>query len=618
MLGLISLAILSCGSNKKRSVVIPNRPFKISIGSAKLEMPAGAVNKRTTITVEAIGKGKPEMRKGVKIRGSIYHFSGFEGKTFNKTVKITLPFRQKKSDKSKPYPAYWNGTNWERVDGKIRGSSFIIETDHLSYWAVITIVNDAKELSQTFEEIIDSYVVSNNKNIRYVLPVAKYRVNSDGMEGVIFGSKIIGFFSGATHSSIFKSFKKYYDIEDAIIELIEKKSSRPIKYLSLCCPLDIPNTNVLKANDFLLIAEESNEMPLGIPVEVKFNLQTINSNIPIPRTISSFKEVYAKTEKYDFYSVGQAGHKMRPGAPWRSKIQTIGLVNGYIFHDNKTYCIMREYQPIKAGIDLGTIMNFVPIDMTGQRQFPEIGSVIYVNGQTERVTGGVIKQYDMPETIYNLTKCANYLYPHDIKIIYGNSVKTVPYNTSLLIQDQTKDLFAVILKFPEPNPYMGNIQKDLGKYISAIHRGNWKDAMDYVFPKVFKYVPKKLLIEFFMIIEDAGLKIRPESWYIFDYKKPIRKGNYIYTLVANQVMFDVSTPDIAIDDIDDVLNEYISEFGELNVKYDNNERKFIIRSKSPIYAISDDGGKNWTFCEDTEYLGRFNIIPSDVLRKLNK
>jgi len=617
LIWLIVLIFNSCGSSKTKSAIRPDRTTNISISGAKLEIPSGAVDGRIIITAEVIGKGKPEMRRGVKIQGRIYHFSGFEGKTFNKPVKITLPFRKKRSDKSESYPAYWNDNNWVRVDGKIHRSSFIIETDHLSYWAVITIVNDAKELSQTFDEIINYYVASNNRDIRYVLPVAKYRVNSDGMEGVIFGSKIIGFFSGATHSSIFRSFQKHYDIEDAIIEIIEKRSSRPIKYLTLCCPLDVPNKGVVEASDFLLIAEKSNELPLGIPVEVKLNSQNNNSNLPIFRTFSSFKEVYAKTKRYHFYSVGKAGHKMRPGVPWRSNIQTIGLVNGYVFHDNKTFCIMREYQPIKAGIDLGTIMNFVPIDMTGQHTFPEIGSVIFVNGKTERVSGGTIKQYDMPETIYNLTKCANYLDPHNIEIIYGNNVKTVPYNTSLLLQDQSKDFSAVILKFPEPNPYMGNIQKDLGKYFSAIQRGNWKDAMDYVFPKVFNYVPKKLLIEFFMIIEDAGLKIRPESWYIFDYKKPIRKGNYIYTLVANQVMFEIKIPIDAIEYVDEILNEYISEFGELNVRYERAERKFIIRSKSPIYAISRDDGKNWTFCEDTEYVGTFNIIPKDVLRKLN-
>ncbi len=422
---ILSILLNACGSREKKTYVHPEKPSTLKLGQAKLIIPQGAVDQKARIIGKIISKPSRTMAESGTIRSKIFHFSGYEGKRFNKKVILEIPFRKDRTTNSKKEltPAYWDNDQWIDVNGKLNGSKFIIETNHLSYWAVIE-TKDINTFSNTIDNLINRYRENPKNNQRYVLPVAKFRINSDGMDGVIFGSSILGFFSHVTQFTNIKSLVQDLLIQESVpftTKLIHKKNY-PLRYLTICNPLDTEKKTSLNIDDFIFIAEQSNDLPLGRPVEITIDSKHKKFSIPKCFTINDYKVIYPELKGYKYFTVGEAGHRMSPGRPWIKKIQTIGMVNGYIEYEGKLMGIMRHYQPLKLGIDLDTYMYFVAFDVSEMESFPEIGSVVYAYGETRRVEGWPIKQYDLPKMRYQKTKCAEYLSLKGIKLIKGQFV----------------------------------------------------------------------------------------------------------------------------------------------------------------------------------------------------
>jgi hypothetical protein len=288
-------------------------------------------------------------------------------------------------------------------------------------------------------------------------PVFKYHLRQDGSQGLLFGSSMLSAFSVATAGAtekILQELVKEVAKEALIITLEEILTEGMPKYITCCMKFEGNNLSDPNAN-YVFLIETEDRIKIGEPFKAaytKYNYEGSSTLIPSDIGIL-IPDSYQLSPKPDnFYTVYEAGYIMKPGISKKNfLISTIGVVNGFIRLNSKNYMILQNYKPINYRLSTLIDMGFVAIDVTNQKNVPDIGSLVTIEGNVNKIPYPyLIKQ--SYESWYSV-KVIQYIEPTKINIINGKITNELIYNTSLFSLFYNGEGKIVSLNFPGKSEY---------------------------------------------------------------------------------------------------------------------------------------------------------------------
>lgn len=146
-------------------------------------------------------------------------------------------------------------------------------------------------------------------------------------------------------------------------------------------------------------------------------------------------------------------------------------------------------------------------------------------------------------------------------------------------------------------------------YMALLNEGDLVKTVDFMFPKFFEYVPKDALkkqMDGAFESEEVSITIKDPK--IVDIEEPKKIGEAFYSLISYTMIMDiqlkgekeeVDEEDEDSFDADEFTYQiYANMYGEDNVEWDKEARKFVCKANSVMFGIKDPAyGNTWTFME---------------------
>lgn len=173
---------------------------------------------------------------------------------------------------------------------------------------------------------------------------------------------------------------------------------------------------------------------------------------------------------------------------------------------------------------------------------------------------------------------------------------------------------------------------DLDRYIQLTESGDFEKVMDYIYPGLYKLVPRQLLLDKFKeAFEGSDISDYTDGFFVSDISKPVEvedmvfyKVKYVINLKADPhsglVQQVLKGEDVSYD-VMDITNDLMftlmeATYGSGNVKYDEGEGCFRVQLINEMLAIYEDGFDSWKFIKYGSGALYKRIFPPNVVKKL--
>ena len=310
------------------------------------------------------------------------------------------------------------------------------------------------------------------------IPMARYRINDTGAAGLVFASKMLGFFSAAAFNETFlsmageilKSEIKSLGIKYVISGLNRSGSSTELpSFITICFPLkDLGRP--LELSDILFLEEFSSSrlVPLGFPGTLYYRIKEKSVDGPI---LASSTSVFIKsaldTDEYDYLSVYEASRGNHTIASANKTFQTVGVVAKYKKYLGEIMMILKQFEHYSSGFASGTDMTYISIKIPqGVSNLPLPGSVVHVFGETKNLNEiGRDWRLQVSHTPLERKATAKYFELHSMDLISGGhySIDEIIFDKSIFSLHFDASVYqGVLIDFSSiPDKQRFYIEKDL-------------------------------------------------------------------------------------------------------------------------------------------------------------
>lgn len=161
----------------------------------------------------------------------------------------------------------------------------------------------------------------------------------------------------------------------------------------------------------------------------------------------------------------------------------------------------------------------------------------------------------------------------------------------------------------------------LDDYWVATQASDWNTVLDFMYPKIFDYVPRETMLEVMGSLNDDEVKVRFTSVDVKKVSEPYTHENERYALVHYDMVMTMIFP--AEEDQEDfnsfMLGIFEAQYGKKNVNL-NDDNTFDIKVENSMYVIADVGSSDWKLLENkTEQQAMLDMmIPKKVQKQLDK
>ena len=170
------------------------------------------------------------------------------------------------------------------------------------------------------------------------------------------------------------------------------------------------------------------------------------------------------------------------------------------------------------------------------------------------------------------------------------------------------------------------IRKTFEEYSHAFKQKNYEKVVNFLYPKIFEYIPKDLMLKGLKNMEsDPGTITTMDSFSVTNISEIFQWNGIKYALINYRFkMTIVENPEKSeskedeFDVMDAMYKMLILMYGKENVVFDKENNKFEINGAGKMYAIYDPAYKGWKFIEkkDKSKSMLLMILPEEVLEKL--
>ena len=137
------------------------------------------------------------------------------------------------------------------------------------------------------------------------------------------------------------------------------------------------------------------------------------------------------------------------------------------------------------------------------------------------------------------------------------------------------------------------IQKKVEDFIELSNQKKWDQAFDLMYPKLFLQVPKQDLVDLMTGMDKDGLSLQRSNLKLISATVPYYEGDETFVRmeytadlavqVAAGSIYDAEKP------IMGMTEQFKSSYGETNVKYNPEAKKYDIRANISMMAIKSQG-----------------------------
>jgi len=166
-----------------------------------------------------------------------------------------------------------------------------------------------------------------------------------------------------------------------------------------------------------------------------------------------------------------------------------------------------------------------------------------------------------------------------------------------------------------------DISRYANEYFSLLEAKDYNAGLNYIYPGLFDFVPKDLIVEGMENMEkDSMVKIFFTGFSVSKISdvviyEGLRYANVDYTF--NMVMqVNYENNDSKQLTIDFTLSALKSQFGEDNVVYDEKKSAYLLTPQSNMFAIQDPAYAGWRFLENKENM--YGILDQMIPEKIRQ
>ena len=264
------------------------------------------------------------------------------------------------------------------------------------------------------------------------ISVAFFRINEQGTSGLLFASKMIGFFSAAAFNesavAIAADLLKTEAKSLGIRKLLETSpgADREPAFISILFPLAAQKEAILIDDLVFLKGYHRNELPpLGVPLTLHYMPQNPGEEGPILAKPGFFKKKDLDESSQKYLTVSEAGMASRVLQSPERTFQTMGVAGMYTQYQGETMMIMKEYAHYDVGFSSGTSPGFIAIRIPADMEkLPAPGSVVHIYGSTRNLSGlGMAPRLWIDHTPWYRPKVAKYVETEKMTLLGGKNIR---------------------------------------------------------------------------------------------------------------------------------------------------------------------------------------------------
>ncbi len=243
-----------------------------------------------------------------------------------------------------------------------------------------------------------------------VLVASRYALKSDGTKGLLFGARLLSFFTiaatsiiqEATYSAIIQRIAEETAVEalkdlgkQVLLSSLPGIDGSNIRYISYAFPIK-PGKQV-QAEDVIVLLEMAdyrNLVPLNVPVVLHYKPIIMNPGEPTVAMKHGYDIQFDSQAGYSALSLSTLWNHFRPTNFSSSdfRFQTFGVVDGYYTPKlsggrELTFMILKQYDNYDFAFMQTTDIVFIAVDVTNLQQYPVPGSVIHLWGESVGLGG---------------------------------------------------------------------------------------------------------------------------------------------------------------------------------------------------------------------------------------
>ena len=181
---------------------------------------------------------------------------------------------------------------------------------------------------------------------------------------------------------------------------------------------------------------------------------------------------------------------------------------------------------------------------------------------------------------------------------------------------------ALIFGFQNLKAQRNEINKTFDKYIEATKSENLEEQLDYYHPEIFNHFSKdSILLAFEMIKSNPMVKVGNEKLVSISEIYFKNSSNYALLTFTQKMTMDISdmkNQGGSSTAISYMLIDLRQQYGEDNVKFDDDLYMVEIMMTNKFYSIRDQSSEEWKFIpkdDDSKNIIE-NIIPETIRRKI--
>lgn len=144
------------------------------------------------------------------------------------------------------------------------------------------------------------------------------------------------------------------------------------------------------------------------------------------------------------------------------------------------------------------------------------------------------------------------------------------------------------------------IQSTLEAFIEHSNKGDWDQAFDLLYPKLFSRVPKQDLVDMMVGTSADGLDLSMGHPRITSTSVPVEEGNETFVRVEFESEMSVNIKADGIYDhpksIQAMDQDFKATYGEKNVKWDEDQKSYKVNAQKSMMAINT-GNNVWKLVE---------------------
>lgn len=156
------------------------------------------------------------------------------------------------------------------------------------------------------------------------------------------------------------------------------------------------------------------------------------------------------------------------------------------------------------------------------------------------------------------------------------------------------------------------IQERLDAFIELTNQQKYNEAFDIMYPKMFEQVSKEDLIDLMTSMNSEGLSLQVNNRKITSSSLPLVDGQETFVRIDYSAHMTIAIREGTMYDSDKAAigmkQQFESVYGEENVKWDPENKTYIILVDKAMMAVQSNGS-NW-------YLAEINPDQLDLMKSL--